>query len=702
MFESRLLSVFDALPAEPYRETWVNRAWISISGFYLPPGHSLSFQATPGVDRLHVLLRGRCRLAVSGTQLAAEAGRALGVGAPGAHQVEAGETGVAFITLALRSLVGGHQDQPGLAVLELMGPLREHARARMREWAKRPYIGERISVLPLELFPAQDTQLFELSPRLLLVLEGSALLELPREVVELEALSMYEVPADTPHRLDAASLGPCTLLAISELEPASHRFHHLSCGARAQSCDLVALAGDGLVQLDERGHVLHASPMARRWLGVGESFHGALASLLQTRDREWLEQQLTRPPFGEATRTAWSAPRMAGLTLGVLFVPYQGEDQLHASLLYLRPAVERVESASFEVLDEGVSEALPLSEPLLEPAREPARESVREPARESVREPARERLSPPHSLEVLRPPPLVCLSPVMTRLERLLPELALLKETFLLVGEPGTGRSHLARQLHSMGAESLGSLRVLSCANLGEPALRGALWTRPNPQADTHLEPGPWLQGLEQGSLLIEEAYLLTASAQVELLRALARLRRQGLQVRVMVELEKLPGRNLPPMLTLEQPSDREGLRLIELPPLRERLEEVPVLLNALASRHATQGQVNFRLTSEALEVLLSHPFPMNVKELERLARVLTQTPSDGGVSAEVVRRLLGPSRRPAWRKDETALPTLYEAERQLVTEAMQRAGGNKAEAARLLDIPRPRLYRLLAEHQLE
>lgn len=751
-----LFDAFTAQSLEPLREDWLSRPGVSISAFYLPAGRSLNFQATPGVDRLHLLLEGRGRLHMAGTTLTVEAGRALGIGAPGPHQLDAADEGVVFLTLALQHLDDEPQDHPGLSILDLLGPGRDTARSRLQDWATRPNVAGRLSILPLDLLPTTGMQLFTWSPRILMVLEGTAQLQTPDGLTLLEPFIPWEVPPDTPHRLDPAEPGRTTVLAITPTEPASALQSQLMCGHRARTCDLVRLTGDGLLVLAADGQVLEINYPASRWLGLSQAWQGSLLDVLTGRDREWLTTQLEQAARGEETlpipsRTAWISPKVPDLTLGVLFVPYQGDGAVYTALLYLRPMV----------IDAG-------NEADLAPERTPVRELEPPPRARPVERITPEavgvppvaaqpipvvskievEVEPPTKQELPAPPPLTAPSwstpesaeaeelEVFPLLPTLHPPLQALLDTLptlleqgthlVIVGEPGTGKSQLARALHQLILDIWQQdtpLGWVSCKGETEASVSQGLWTRPDPQLNTALAPGPWLEGLEGGTLLLDDLAELPASAQLEILKGLSTLQKSLHKqdwnrrwARVVVLLDKKPGKagallRPPPTRSLEGRGPQSGgpsstFTLLELPPLRERPEDIPLLLAHLwRLQRELQGLPEAPLpplSAEALELLMSHPLPRNLWDLQTLVQALISAPGAEAVPAGLVRRLLGGPARATWKPEGPTLPTLAEAERQLLMAALQQAAGNKAEAARLLDIPRPRLYRMMQEYHLE
>jgi DNA-binding NtrC family response regulator len=136
-------------------------------------------------------------------------------------------------------------------------------------------------------------------------------------------------------------------------------------------------------------------------------------------------------------------------------------------------------------------------------------------------------------------------------------------------------------------------------------------------------------------------------------------------------------------------------LRVVELtlPPLRERYEDIPLLAQHFVSLHGRRmGKDALHLARGALELLLRHDFPGNVRELENLVEAAAALTSGDRVDAEDVRLAMGVGRVPTGAQ----AGTLDEVLRLHVTQTLERHGGNRAAAARALGIDRTTLYRML------
>ncbi len=146
----------------------------------------------------------------------------------------------------------------------------------------------------------------------------------------------------------------------------------------------------------------------------------------------------------------------------------------------------------------------------------------------------------------------------------------------------------------------------------------------------------------------------------------------------------------------------------IDLPPLVQRIEDLPLLAQAFLEEENARGAKQVGgFTSEALDQLAAHAWPGNVDELAAIVRQSHERAGGGEVSArELPDRIhwAADAASHPRRADETIVleEFLAKVERELITRAMRRAKGNKSKAAKLLGLTRPRLYRRLVQLGLE
>jgi two-component system response regulator HydG len=301
-------------------------------------------------------------------------------------------------------------------------------------------------------------------------------------------------------------------------------------------------------------------------------------------------------------------------------------------------------------------------------------------------------------------PDLVAESPVMRAALAAARQVAATDATVLLLGESGTGKSQLARFIHFQGRRAAGPLVEVHCAALPETLLEGELFGHEKGAftGATQRKAGH-LAAADRGTLFLDEIGEITPATQVKLLRFLQdrRFVPLGATEERSVDVRVVSATNRDLAAAVEGGAFREDLfyRLnvfaILVPPLRDRREDVLPLAERFL---ITRGLPPAKLGSAARERLLEHRWPGNVRELENvLERALILAGEDELRPEHVATGAAHRARRAAEVLVEGF--SLDAFERELLHAALERAGGNKTHAARMLGVTRRRLYSLLASH---
>jgi len=275
--------------------------------------------------------------------------------------------------------------------------------------------------------------------------------------------------------------------------------------------------------------------------------------------------------------------------------------------------------------------------------------------------------------------------------------------TVLLLGESGTGKSRLASFIHYQSQRAAGPLVEVHCAALPETLLEAELFGHER-GAFTGAEQRRrgHLAAADGGTLFLDEIGEITPATQVKLLRflqdrtfvPLGSTDVRKVDVRVVAATNRDLGGAVKAGAFREDFYYRLNVFAIEVPPLRERREDVlPIAEKLLAAR----GLPSSKLTEAARRRLLDHGWPGNVREMENaLERALILCGEEP----------IGPQHLPApagSARGSRAADALVDGfdldafERELLYAALERAGGNKSAAARLLGITRRRLYSRLS-----
>jgi DNA-binding NtrC family response regulator len=293
--------------------------------------------------------------------------------------------------------------------------------------------------------------------------------------------------------------------------------------------------------------------------------------------------------------------------------------------------------------------------------------------------------------------------------------------TVLLTGESGTGKEVVARYIHRASPRAGGPFVALNCAALPDPLLESELfgYEKGAFTGAAAAKPGS-LDQAAGGVLFLDEVGEMSLLVQAKLLRVLEQREYQRLggtrPIRAELRLVAATNRDLPAAIARGQFREDLYYRLhvfeIHLPPLRERPEDIPALVEAfLADLGATMGRPAAGLSREARDKLLAHSWPGNVRELRNALERALILCEGGLITGEHLPIAVagGPGAPPAGRGSRSSggveLPpeglALDRLERDLVAAALERTRGNRTRAARLLGLTRAQLYTRLARHGL-
>ena len=296
----------------------------------------------------------------------------------------------------------------------------------------------------------------------------------------------------------------------------------------------------------------------------------------------------------------------------------------------------------------------------------------------------------------------------MLKLYRTIEKVAATDATVLVVGESGTGKELVARTLHGASRRSNGPFVAVNCAAIPETLIESELFGHEKGSfTGAHRRREGRFEEADGGTLLLDEIASMPLPLQASLLRVLQerRLTRVGGsgEVEVDVRVVAASNRDLPALVA--EGGFREDLfyRLnvvpIELPPLRDRLEDVPMLAASfLEQASARHGIEMASLSPAVLRALMEHGWPGNVRELANVVERLVLLAEDGRVNlddlpAEV--RNAGGGQDCPFRLPAEGL-VWDEVEADLLRQALERSQGNRAAAARLLGLGyKALLYRL-------
>ncbi len=304
-------------------------------------------------------------------------------------------------------------------------------------------------------------------------------------------------------------------------------------------------------------------------------------------------------------------------------------------------------------------------------------------------------------------------SPALRRVRELVAQVAPGDTRVLITGESGTGKELVAAAIHKASSRAAGPFVAVNSAAIPRELVESEMFghERGAFTGATERRIGRF-ELADQGTLFLDEVGDLHLEAQAKLLRVLesGEVQRIGAERTTRVDVRVIAATNRRLDAAVARGLVREDLyfRLnvfpIHLPPLRERLEDLPALVKHFATRLRPHDPVAF--TPEAVAALAAYRWPGNVRELANVVERLTIL-SDGAVTAEAVRRVVPvgsavppvPSPQSSvlldGRKEQLPLSdSLDNHERALIQAALSDADGVVAEAARLLQTDRANLYR--------
>ena len=293
-------------------------------------------------------------------------------------------------------------------------------------------------------------------------------------------------------------------------------------------------------------------------------------------------------------------------------------------------------------------------------------------------------------------------SPAIRRILDMVPRLAATPSTVFITGESGTGKELLAKAIHAFSANANGPFLSVNCGALPEGLLESELFGHVRGAFTGAVRDNKGLfVDAEGGTLLLDEVGELTPPMQVKLLRVLQerRVRPVGASREIEVKTRVLAATNRDLEQAVKNGEFREDLyyRLnvlhLHLPPLRQRVEDVP----ALARHFVEKTCENFglpvkRLTPDALRVLQAYSWPGNARELENvIERTIVLESTEMISSGSLPVHLRGDSA--VSQTEHTGLPEegldideyLDTLRQSLMRQALERTGGHQKKASELL-----------------
>ena len=282
----------------------------------------------------------------------------------------------------------------------------------------------------------------------------------------------------------------------------------------------------------------------------------------------------------------------------------------------------------------------------------------------------------------------------------------------LITGENGTGKELVARALHENSRRKKRPLVPLNCAALSPQLVESELFGHEKGAfTGAQFQKKGRFEYADHGTLFLDEVGDIPLDTQVKLLRVLedGEIFRVGANAPIKVDVRLVSATNRDLEERIKEGAFREDLyyRLkvvtVELPPLRERPQDIPLLVDHFVREFSRIYKKPIKgLTSETLDILRRYPWPGNVRELKHAVENMIVVARGPELGVEN----LPTSIHRAERRGAVDVPSLVgiplqEVEKELIRATLEQVGGNRSEAAAMLGIGERTLYRKLKKYEL-
>jgi len=302
--------------------------------------------------------------------------------------------------------------------------------------------------------------------------------------------------------------------------------------------------------------------------------------------------------------------------------------------------------------------------------------------------------------------PLVGISPAFEDLLEQLRKVALSDASILITGENGTGKELVAKEVHRLSSRSSRVFIGVDMGSLNESLFESEMFGHVKGAfTDANQDRAGRLEAADGGTLFLDEIGNLSMHLQSKLLRVLEEntVSPVGSNREIPVDFRLIAATNRSMPELIRNYAFREDLYFrihtieLRIPPLRERKEDIPVLLDHFLRKFARKYEKSYvPLRRKTLDVLANYTWPGNVRELRHAAEKAVVMHNEGPFLAEDFLPY-----KQSRVQDSNDSYRLADIEKQALTRAMEMSKGNLSSAARLLDISRTTLYSKMEKHGL-
>ncbi len=303
-------------------------------------------------------------------------------------------------------------------------------------------------------------------------------------------------------------------------------------------------------------------------------------------------------------------------------------------------------------------------------------------------------------------------SPLMRRTFDLISSAAQSDAPIVIYGESGTGKELVAEAIHRLGPRRNGPFIKVNCAALNESLLESELvgHVKGAVTGADHTRVGRF-EAANRGDIFLDEIGDISASVQVRLLRVIQekQIERVGDHQPISTNVRIISATHKDLVKLVKNGQFREdlyyriGVIPIYLPPLRERREDIPLLISSFINRlRLKTGKPISGMSSQTFEILNAYGFPGNVRELINIIEYAFVLCPGGDIPPEPLPRLMTAADTCRLKGVQQAPSYQDTVGRQQLVDALISAHGNKAEAARILGISRVALYKRLGKYDIK
>lgn len=305
---------------------------------------------------------------------------------------------------------------------------------------------------------------------------------------------------------------------------------------------------------------------------------------------------------------------------------------------------------------------------------------------------------------------LVGMSPKMQEIYTVIDKISSSSPTVLIQGESGTGKELTANVIHNNSDRKEGPFIPVNCGAIAESLLERELFGHVKGAFTGASKDAIGLfTAADGGTLFLDEIAEVSPAVQVSLLRVLQEkkvrpigdTRENQIDVRVIAATNKKLDEAIQKQLFREDLYYRLNVISITMPPLREIREDIPLLINHFIAKHQISASAaSPEVSPEAMAKLMAYAWPGNVRQLENVVRRAFALGINGFLDIDdLPKEIARQTGKPMLSDSDLNLKTV---ERKTIQQALRKAGGNKAEAAKLLGVNTTTVYRKMARYDIQ